>query len=78
MRDGVKRRTIKRSRLAWMNGNEVTARLKRNMSTRHMPVVIDTAWSMACNIEERIQRALSAGAEEICISPFNSRCCVMC
>ena len=57
-------------RLPGMNGDEVTARLKRNQSTRHIPVVIDTAWSMACNIEERIDRAVNAGAEEILYKPF--------
>ena len=57
-------------RLPGMTGDEVTARLKRNMSTRHIPVVIDTAWSMACNIEERIHRALNAGAEEVLYKPF--------
>jgi CheY-like chemotaxis protein len=57
-------------RLPGINGDEVTARLKRNQSTRHIPVVIDTAWSMACNIEERIHRALNAGAEEVLYKPF--------
>ena len=57
-------------RLPGINGDEVTAQLKRNMSTRHIPIVIDTAWSMACNIEERIHRALNAGAEEILYKPF--------
>jgi CheY-like chemotaxis protein len=57
-------------RLPGMNGDEVTARLKKNMSTRHIPVVINTAWSMACNVEERIHRALNAGAEEILYKPF--------
>ncbi|HSE86167.1 MAG TPA: response regulator [Candidatus Binatia bacterium] len=57
-------------RLHGMNGDEVTARLKKNMSTRHIPVVINTAWSMACNVEERIHRALNAGAEEILYKPF--------
>ena len=57
-------------RLPGMTGDEVTARLKRNMSSRHIPVVIDTAWSMACNVEERIHRALNAGAEEILYKPF--------
>jgi len=58
-------------RLPGMNGDEVTARLKRNMSTRNIPVIINTAWSMACNIEERIHRALNAGAEEILYKPFH-------
>ena len=57
-------------RLPGMNGDEVTARLKRNISTRNIPVIINTAWSMACNIEERIHRALNAGAEEILYKPF--------
>ena len=57
-------------RLPGMNGDEVTARLKRNMSTRNIPVIINTAWSMACIIEERIHRALNAGAEEILYKPF--------
>jgi len=57
-------------RLPGINGDEVTARLKRNMSTRNIPVVINTAWSMACNVEERIHRALNAGAEEILYKPF--------
>ena len=57
-------------RLPGMNGDEVTARLKRNMSTRHIPVVINAAWSMAFNIEERIHRALNAGAAEILYKPF--------
>lgn len=57
-------------RLPGMNGDEVTARLKRNMSTRHIPVIINTAWTMACNVEERIQRALNAGAEEVLYKPF--------
>ena len=57
-------------RLPGMNGDEVTARLKRNMSTRNIPVVINTAWTMACNVEERIHRALNAGAEEVLYKPF--------
>jgi CheY-like chemotaxis protein len=47
-------------RLPGVNGDEVTARLKRNVSTRSIPVVINAAWTMACNVEERIHRALSA------------------
>jgi CheY-like chemotaxis protein len=57
-------------RLPGMNGDEVTARLKRNMSTRNIPVIINTAWTMVCNVEERIHRALNAGAEEILYKPF--------
>lgn len=58
-------------RLAGMTGDEVTARLKRNQSTRNIPVVINAAWTMACNVEERIHRALNAGAEEILYKPFH-------
>jgi CheY-like chemotaxis protein len=57
-------------RLPGINGDEVTARLKRNMSTRHIPVIINTAWTMTCNVEERIQRAVNAGAEEVLYKPF--------
>lgn len=57
-------------RLPEMNGDEATARLKRNMSTRHIPVVINTAWTTACNVGDRASRALEAGAEEILYKPF--------
>ena len=57
-------------RLAGMNGDEVTARLKKNMSTRNIPVVINTGWTMDCNVEERISRALNAGAVEVLYKPF--------
>src|SRR5262245_23886354 len=45
-----------------MNGDEATARLKRNVSTRNIPVVINTAWTMSCNVGDRADRALDAGA----------------
>ncbi len=57
-------------RLPGMNGDEVTARLKRNTSTRNIPVVINTGWTTACNVEERISRALNAGAAEVLYKPF--------
>lgn len=57
-------------RLSGMNGDEVTARLKRNMSTRNIPVVINTGWTTACNVEERVNRALNAGAAEVLYKPF--------
>ncbi len=59
-------------RLAGMNGDEVTARLKKNMSTRNIPVVINTGWTIDCNVEERISRALNAGAVEVLYKPFQS------
>jgi CheY-like chemotaxis protein len=55
-------------RLPGMNGDEATACLKRNLSTRNIPVVISTA----CNVGDRIDRALEAGAEEILYKPFHS------
>lgn len=59
-------------RLPGMNGDEATVRLKRNMSTRNIPVVISTSWTTACNIGDRVDRALNAGAEEILYKPFHS------
>jgi CheY-like chemotaxis protein len=57
-------------RLPGLNGDDVTARLKANRSTRTIPVVINTSWTTACNVEERVNRALLAGAEEILYRPF--------
>jgi CheY-like chemotaxis protein len=57
-------------RLPGMNGDEVTAQLKKNMSTRNIPVILNTGWTTACNVEERINRALNAGAEEILYKPL--------
>jgi len=56
--------------LPGMNGDEVTARVKRNISTRNIPVIINSGWTTACNVEERIHRALNAGAEEILYRPL--------
>jgi CheY-like chemotaxis protein len=56
--------------LPGMNGDEVTKQLKKNLSTRHIPVVINTGWTTACNIEERIERALNAGASEVLYKPL--------
>lgn len=57
-------------RLPGMNGDEVTKQLKRNLSTRHIPVIINTGWTTACNVEERIARALNAGAAEVLYKPL--------
>jgi CheY-like chemotaxis protein len=54
-------------RLPGMNGDEATVRLKRNRSTRNIPVVISTA----CNVGDRVDCALTAGAEEILYKPFH-------
>jgi two-component system, cell cycle response regulator DivK len=56
--------------LPGMNGDEATSRLKANMSTRNIPVVINTSWTTACNVEERADRARNAGAAEILYKPF--------
>lgn len=58
-------------RLPGMNGDEATARLKAKMSTRNIPILINTGWTTACNIEERANRALLAGAAEILYKPFH-------
>lgn len=57
-------------RLPGMNGDEVTRQLKKNLSTRQIPIVINTGWTTACNVEERIHRALDAGAAEVLYRPF--------
>jgi CheY-like chemotaxis protein len=57
-------------RLPGLNGDEVTAQLKRNMSTRNIPVVINTSWTTDCNVEERVDRGLNAGAAEVLYKPF--------
>jgi CheY-like chemotaxis protein len=57
-------------RLPDINGDEVTAQLKRNSSTRNVPVILNTGWTTACNVEEKINRALSAGADEILYRPL--------
>jgi CheY-like chemotaxis protein len=57
-------------RLPELNGDEVTAKLKRDISTRRIPIVINTGWSTEFNSEERIARALNAGAAEVLYQPF--------
>ena len=56
--------------LANVNGDEIAVYLKRNMATRNIPLVISAGWTTACNIESRISRAITAGAEEILYKPF--------
>jgi len=57
-------------RLPGMNGDEVTVKLKANRATRNIPVVINSGWTTACNVEDRIHRALNAGAAEIMYKPI--------
>jgi two-component system cell cycle response regulator DivK len=53
-----------------MSGDEATKRLKSKISTQNIPVVINTGWTTAYNVEERTDRALNAGAAEILYKPF--------
>lgn len=57
-------------RLPGMHGDEVTRQLKKNLSTQRIPVVLNTGWTTACNVEERIERALVAGAAEVLYRPL--------
>ena len=56
--------------LPGLNGDDVTMRLKSNRSTRNIPVVINTGWTTACNIEARVERARVAGAAEVLYKPL--------
>lgn len=56
--------------LPGLNGDDVTVRLKSNRITRNIPVVINTGWTTACNIEERVERARVAGAAEVLYKPL--------
>jgi CheY-like chemotaxis protein len=57
-------------RLTEMTGDEATKRLKAKLATRNIPVVINTGWTTACNVAERAERALIAGAAEVLYKPF--------
>lgn len=57
-------------RLPGMNADEVTLQLKRSNSTRNIPVILNTGWTTACNVEAKIERALNAGADEILYRPL--------
>jgi len=48
--------------LRGMYGDEVTARLKKTISTRNIPVIINSGWATACNVEERTHRALTSNS----------------
>src|SRR5580765_5950520 len=49
-----------------MTGDQATARLKADPSTRHIPVIITTAFSYGSLVD----RAITAGADEIIHKPF--------
>lgn len=56
-------------RLPGLNGDGVTARVKANRLPSNIPVLINTGWTTPCTVEERINRALIAGAAEILYRP---------
>ena len=49
-----------------MTGDQATARLKADPSTRHIPVIVTTAFSYGLLVD----RAITAGADEIIHKPF--------
>ena len=49
-----------------MTGDQATARLKADSSTRHIPVIVTTAFSYG----SLVGRAITAGADEIIHKPF--------
>jgi CheY-like chemotaxis protein len=59
--------------LPGITGDEATARLKANPSTRNIPVVINTAF----NVGAYTNRALDAGAVEILHKPLELQRCRM-
>jgi len=56
--------------LPGLKSDEVMRQLKRKLSTQQIPVVINTGWTTDCNVEERIDRALTAGAAEVLYRPL--------
>jgi CheY-like chemotaxis protein len=51
-----------------MNGDEVTARIKKDPCIAHIPIVVSTAFDPSAPI---VKRALAAGAEDIIYKPTN-------
>jgi CheY-like chemotaxis protein len=49
-----------------MTGDQATARLKADPSTRNIPVIVTTAFSYGSLVD----RAIAAGADEIIHKPF--------
>ena len=49
-----------------MTGDQATARLKADPSTRHIPVIVTTAFSYGSLVD----RAITAGADELMHKPF--------
>ena len=54
--------------LPGMTGDEVTARIKADPSTAHVPIVVNTAFDPTARI---VTRAVTAGADEIIYKPTN-------
>jgi two-component system phosphate regulon response regulator PhoB len=53
--------------LPGISGDEVTARLKADQTTRDIPVIVLTALSKD---DTRVKRAIECGAEEILMKPY--------
>lgn len=51
-----------------VNGDEVTARIKEDPCTAHIPIVVSTAFDRGASI---VKRAIAAGADEIIYKPTN-------
>ena len=49
-----------------MTGDEATARIKADPSTKHIPVIVNTAYNQRA---ESVERAIAAGAAEIMHKP---------
>jgi CheY-like chemotaxis protein len=50
------------------SGDEVTARIKADPSTAHVPIVVNTAFDSTASI---VTRAVAAGADEVIYKPTN-------
>lgn len=51
-----------------MSGDEAVVRLKEDLSTRHIPIIVNTAFDSR---GAPVQRALAAGAEEVMHKPVD-------
>ena len=51
-----------------MSGDEAVVRLKEDLSTRHIPIIVNTAFDKR---GAPVQRALTAGAEEVMHKPVD-------
>lgn len=54
--------------LPGMSGDEVTARIKADPSTAHVPIIVNTAFDPTASI---VTRAVAAGADKVIYKPTN-------